>query len=106
MDCPRLKIGNAVARVAAFKADHLETGCRKLFGKDGACKSDPDDNHVDFFERLRHGLNSSPHRVHGMLARTIADAQWFAMQLDAMLIDQVVVIRVGSWKSNHLPGHF
>src|ERR1700682_2886188 len=106
MNCRSLEIRNAVAGVAAFKADHLKTCCRQLFGKDGAGKSDPDDNDIDFFECLRHGLISSPHRVHGMRGCTVADAQWFALELDAVLVDQVEVIRVGPWKSNHLPGNF
>ena len=41
-----------------------------------------------------------------MRAGAVADTQWFATQLDAVLVDQVVIVRVGSGKTDHLPGNF
>src|ERR1700692_358252 len=99
MDRWGLEVWTAMANGAAFQSNNLEPGRRQLFRKNGAGESDPDDDHIDFFEGLRHGSIPFPHRVHGTRGRTVADTQWFATQLDAVLVDQVVVVRIGPWES-------
>ena len=63
---------------ATFKADNLETCDGQLFRKNGASEPDPDDDNVDFFQRLRHESIPFPLCVHGMRERTVPDTQWFA----------------------------
>jgi hypothetical protein len=106
VDCGGLKVRDAVARVSALESNNLESLRRQRFRQNGACESDPDDDHIDFFECLWHGSMSSPDSIHEMRVRTVPDTQWFATQLDAVLVDQVVVVRVGPGKSDHLPRNF
>src|SRR5271157_4298352 len=54
------------------------------------------------------GIGLFPSRAggHRVCARAIGNAQRFSMKFNSMLIDQIVVIRIRTGESDHLPGDF
>src|SRR5215469_15266157 len=41
-----------------------------------------------------------------MRAHALANSQRLAMERNSVLVDQIVIIGIGSWKSQHSPAHF